>query len=167
MMSKKTPAHFLSHTWLLFIVSCVALVTSGCSGMKNAAEEKPKWTMERPINPNYYIGIAGVLKSDFPYTAKEVAKENALNSLAREIRVQVNSTSLLSTLQVNKFGLQSGESYRAQGRTFCHPNITAYRSPTWTSPIFWTQPGLIRFNGGVSNINFDVYPNPSNGKLCF
>ena len=40
------------------------------------------------------------------------------------------------TLYVNKFGLQSGESYRAQGRTFCDPNITAYRSPNWTSPIF-------------------------------
>ena len=43
------------------------------------------------------------------------------------------------TLQVNKFGLQSGESYRAQGRTFCDSNITSYRS-WWTSPIFWTQP---------------------------
>jgi hypothetical protein len=66
------------------------------------------------------------------------------------------------TLFVNKFGLQSGESYRAQGRTFCHPSITAYRSPTWTSPIFWTQPGSIRLSGGLSVNNLAVYPNPSN-----
>ncbi|MFL2573969.1 MAG: T9SS type A sorting domain-containing protein, partial [Flavobacteriales bacterium] len=61
---------------------------------------------------------------------------------------------------VNKFGLQSGESYRAQGRTFCDSNITSYRS-WWTSPIFWTQPGSIRLNGGTVINNLDVYPNPT------
>ena len=64
------------------------------------------------------------------------------------------------TMFVNKFGLQSGESYRAQGRTFCDSNITSYRS-WWTSPIFWTQPGSIRLNGGTSINNLDVYPNPT------
>ena len=103
MMSKKTPSHFLSPALYLFVMSCGLFGLSGCSGLKSVGEDKPSWTSESPINPHYYIGIAGVLKSDFPYTAKEVAKENALNSLAREIRVQVNSTSLLSTLQVNKW----------------------------------------------------------------
>jgi hypothetical protein len=65
------------------------------------------------------------------------------------------------TLFVNKFGLQSGETYRAQGRTFCDPSITAYRSPTWTSPVFWTQPVTIRLEGGASINNLDIYPNPS------
>ena len=65
------------------------------------------------------------------------------------------------TFFVNKFGLQSGESYRAQGRTFCDSNITAYRSPTWTAPIFWNQPGSIREGGGLSINNLDIYPNPS------
>ena len=64
------------------------------------------------------------------------------------------------TFYVNKFGLQPGESYRAQGRTFCDSNITSYRS-WWTSPIFWTQPGSIRMNGGTSINNLDVYPNPT------
>ncbi|MDC1063908.1 fibronectin type III domain-containing protein [Flavobacteriales bacterium] len=65
------------------------------------------------------------------------------------------------TFFVNKFGLTAGENYRAQGRTFCDSNITAYRSPTWTAPIFWTQPGSIREGGGASINNLDVYPNPS------
>ena len=65
-------------------------------------------------------------------------------------------------LFVNKFGLQSGETYRAQGRTFCDLNITAYRSPTWTSPVFWTQPGTIRLESGTSISELDIYPNPSN-----
>ena len=101
MISKELPSHFLSHTWLLFIVSCFVLMTSGCSGLKNAAEEKPIWTMERPNTPTHYIGISWVSKVEFPYTAKEVARENALNALAQEIRVKVSSTSLMSTLQVN------------------------------------------------------------------
>jgi hypothetical protein len=65
------------------------------------------------------------------------------------------------TLTVNKFGLQSGESYRAQGRTFCDSNITSYRS-WWTAPIFWTQPGTIRMGGGTTINNLNVYPNPTN-----
>ena len=64
------------------------------------------------------------------------------------------------TLFVNKFGLQQGQSYRAQGRTFCDSNITAYRS-WWTTPIFWTQPGPIRLNGGSSINNLEIFPNPS------
>ena len=64
------------------------------------------------------------------------------------------------TLSVNKFGLQSGESYRAQGRTFCDSNITSYRS-WWTTPVFWTQPGSIKIGGGSIINNLDVYPNPS------
>jgi hypothetical protein len=65
------------------------------------------------------------------------------------------------TFFVNKFGLTAGENYRAQGRTFCDSNITAYRSPTWTAPIFWTQPGSIKLEGGTAINNLDVYPNPS------
>jgi hypothetical protein len=64
------------------------------------------------------------------------------------------------TVSINKFGLQSGESYRAQGRTFCDSNVTSYRS-SWTSPIFWTQPGNIRLEGGGVINNLDIYPNPS------
>ena len=69
--------------------------------------------------------------------------------------------SILPNLFVNKFGLTPGQSYRAQGRTFCDSNITAYRSPTWTAPIFWTQPGSIREGGGLSINNLDIYPNPT------
>ncbi len=63
------------------------------------------------------------------------------------------------TFSVNKFGLQPGLDYRAQGRTFCDSNITSYRS-WWTPPIFWSQPN-IRLSGGSLISNLDVYPNPS------
>jgi hypothetical protein len=68
------------------------------------------------------------------------------------------------TLLVNKFGLQSGTDYRAQGRTFCDSNITSYRS-WWTSPIFWSQPGIIRLHGASEIKDFQVFPNPSRGNF--
>jgi len=66
------------------------------------------------------------------------------------------------TFSQTKFGLTAGQSYRAQGRTFCHATISAHRS-NWTSPIFWTQPGtLIRIESENSAINnLEIYPNPS------
>jgi hypothetical protein len=65
--------------------------------------EIPVWTSERPILSSYYVGIAAASKYENPYTAIDVARENALNSIAREIRVQVSSSSILSTLQVNNW----------------------------------------------------------------
>ena len=66
------------------------------------------------------------------------------------------------TLSVNKFGLNSGTEYRAQGRTFCDANVTSYRSD-WTNIITWTQPGVapIRLEGGSAINKLEVYPNPS------
>jgi hypothetical protein len=65
------------------------------------------------------------------------------------------------TLSINKFGLTPGQSYRAQGRTFCDSNVTSFRS-TWTAPVLWTQPGtLIRMESTSQIKNLDIYPNPS------
>ncbi|MBT5750099.1 MAG: hypothetical protein HOI39_03125, partial [Flavobacteriales bacterium] len=33
---------------------------------------------------------------------------------------------------------------RASARTWCDPTGGTYRSAGWTSPIFWTQPSVIR-----------------------
>ncbi|MBT5089582.1 MAG: fibronectin type III domain-containing protein, partial [Flavobacteriales bacterium] len=47
-------------------------------------------------------------------------------------------------LTKNKNGLTPGQAYRASARTWCDPTGGAYRSAGWTSPIFWTQPSVIR-----------------------
>ena len=65
----------------------------------------------------------------------------------------------------NKNGLVPGESYRAKSRTWCDPNGGAYKAPSWTSFIYWTQPGSIRLEGGTSINNLTVYPNPSRDKF--
>jgi len=54
-----------------------------------------------------------------------------------------------------------GQIYRGQARTWCDPNGGAYRSPSWTPLVFWTQPTSIRMEGGTAINNLAVYPNPS------
>ncbi|MDC0204657.1 M12 family metallo-peptidase [Flavobacteriales bacterium] len=61
----------------------------------------------------------------------------------------------------NKNGLLPGQTYRAQARTWCDPNGGAYRSLSWTSLVFWTQPTSVRLEGGTSINNLTIYPNPS------
>jgi len=61
----------------------------------------------------------------------------------------------------DKNNLTPGTSYRAQARTWCDPNGGAYKSPTWTSLVYWTQPTVIRLEGGNTIANLEVYPNPS------
>ncbi|SVB58479.1 uncharacterized protein METZ01_LOCUS211333, partial [marine metagenome] len=64
----------------------------------------------------------------------------------------------------NKNGLTAGQSYRASSRTWCNPLGGAHKALTWSSFIYWTQPGtLIRVEDESSTAitNLDVYPNPS------
>ena len=61
----------------------------------------------------------------------------------------------------NKNNLSPGTSYRAQARTWCSPNGGAWKSPAWTSLIYWTMPTVIRLEGGSAIANLAIYPNPS------
>ena len=65
------------------------------------------------------------------------------------------------TFTKNKNNLTPGTDYRAQARTWCDPNGGAYKSPTWTSLIYWTQPTSIRLSSDQSIDNLMIYPNPS------
>lgn len=61
------------------------------------AQERPDWVKQRPVSSMHYIGIACVSKSEKDYMQK--AKQQALNDLISEIKVNVASTSLLHTLE--------------------------------------------------------------------
>ena len=65
------------------------------------------------------------------------------------------------TFTRNKNGLTPGETYRGQSRTWCDPAGGPYKSDSWTSLIFWTQPTVIRLEGGSAIANLAIYPNPS------
>ena len=64
------------------------------------------------------------------------------------------------TFTRNKNGLTPGETYRGQSRTWCDPSGGMYKSLSWTPLIFWTQPTVVRMEGGQSITNLDIYPNP-------
>jgi len=64
-------------------------------------------------------------------------------------------------LTKNKNGLTSGQAYKGWARTWCDPNGGPYRAIAWTSPVLWSQPTVIRLEGGTAIANLDIYPNPS------
>jgi hypothetical protein len=65
------------------------------------------------------------------------------------------------TFTKDKNGLTPGTSYRGQARTWCSPGGGAWKSPSWTSLIYWTMPTVIRLAGEYAIANLEVYPNPS------
>ena len=50
----------------------------------------------------------------------------------------------------DKNGLTPGQTYRASARTWCDPNGGTYRSASWSSFIYWTQPTSVRIDGGAA-----------------
>lgn len=79
-------------------------ILPGCTGKKETVSTsqttvtKPSWVVSRPLANNAFIGI-GVAQKVPGTDYRAVAKENALSDLASEIKVNVNSNSLLYTLE--------------------------------------------------------------------
>ena len=79
------------------------------------AQECPDWVKQRPVSSMHYIGIGCVSKSEKDYMQK--AKQQALNDLISEIKVNVASTSLLHTLEENdRVWSEYEESIRVEAR---------------------------------------------------
>ena len=85
----------------------LAISLLGCKSKKNLSESEisskksPEWVSQRPISSSYYVGIgvASILKNPTDYAS--IAKNNALNDLASEIEVKINSNSVLYNLEQN------------------------------------------------------------------
>ena len=96
---------------LTFCISLAALVLfTNCSGNRETAALVPDWVAQSPVKSGYYVGIGSASKLVHPLDADAVAKQNALDNLSREIRVQVQSTSSSNALQVNGWLSESFES---------------------------------------------------------
>ncbi len=91
------PKRFAAAMMVLVIGACWV----GCAGSRQVTAPIPSWVMESPVSSSYYIGIGSASKAIHPLDADAVAKRNALDNLSREIRVQVQATSTMNTLQVN------------------------------------------------------------------
>lgn len=89
---------------LLYIPLLV--LTLSCSSSKktqdpvsnqSALDDRPSWVKSRPMSGSDYIGI-GIASKNRPDHI-EVAKKNALNDLASEIKVNISGNSFLHTLE--------------------------------------------------------------------
>lgn len=85
----------------------LAISLFGCKSKKNlneseiSSKKSPEWVSRRPISSSYYlgIGVTSILKNPTDYAS--IAKNNALNDLASEIEVKINSNSVLYNLEQN------------------------------------------------------------------
>jgi hypothetical protein len=64
-----------------------------------AFAQAPEWVSSRPVNSTYYIGIAPASKNNTSY--QQIARRNALDDLLSEIRVTVQSISILNQMDKN------------------------------------------------------------------
>ncbi len=66
---------------VLFVISTLAF----------AQEKLPSWVEQRPVDPQYYIGIGYASKTEHPTDYQKVARDNALSDIASQIKVQISS----------------------------------------------------------------------------
>jgi len=89
----------------LFILVIAVLTSCGSSKKLSKHDEQmlnaPIWVKSRPINGLYYIGIAKINKSSYQNDYIEAAKRIALNDLASEISVKIQSNSIVSSFEDN------------------------------------------------------------------
>jgi hypothetical protein len=80
--------------FLLLIVACSPKV-------QQPVNPKPVWLSAKPLQPGYYTGIGHSTKTGTNNYVQE-AKKSALEDLVSEIKVNVSSSSILSTFEDNK-----------------------------------------------------------------
>ena len=90
---------------ILLILGGIAIGFTNCSSTAPVSNTpaalviRPNWVTKRPVDPNYYIGVAVASKTTNPTTYAIVAQRNALNELASSIEVKVKSNSMLFSFE--------------------------------------------------------------------
>ena len=102
----------------------VLLMLIGCSAQNGMAKRRPpKWVKERPVTPDFYVGIAVVKKDATQTNYMQLAKNQALQDLCSEISVTISSNSVLKQFETNT---QFTEEFEANVRTSLIQNIEGY-----------------------------------------
>ncbi|MFP4025611.1 MAG: LPP20 family lipoprotein [Thiohalospira sp.] len=100
-MLRKLNSTFILLAALIFSFQACSIVL--------AAQKKPKWISQKPIDNTYYIGIGKSNKSNSDYL--QSAKNKALADLISEISVNISTNSLLHQLEDNSGLKESYEAY--------------------------------------------------------
>ena len=110
-------------TTLSIALGSMFLWMTSCAGPQATVAPAPAWVLQSPVKPGYYIGIGSASKLAHPLDAEAVAKQNALDNLSREIRVQVQSTNTTNALQVNGW---LSESFAAESRSTTNEDLEGF-----------------------------------------
>ncbi len=91
--------------------------------VETESNARPQWLNRRPIDPNYYIGISGSskMKDKFGYASSSQTK--ALENIASEIKVKVESNSVLYELEKNS---EFKDSYESVVQSKTSQNLEGY-----------------------------------------
>ncbi len=121
----------------------VILIFSFLFCLSGNAQKCPDWVKQRPVNSMYYTGIASVSRAESDYMEK--AKAKALQDLASEIKITVNSNSLLKTLE--QHGAVESE-YEESIKTQVSERLEKYELvETWQDDDrYWVYYQLNRFD---------------------
>lgn len=85
--------------FILFVL--VACSPASTPTKKDDKNPKPDWLAAKPNQPSYYIGIGRATK-DGVTNHIQAAKKSALEDLVSEIKVNISSSSVLSSIDANK-----------------------------------------------------------------
>ena len=104
--------------------SMVILMLVGCSAQQSMAKRRPpKWVKERPITPEYYVGIAVVKKDANQTSYMQLAKNQALQDLCSEISISISANSVLKQFENN---ISFTEEFESNVRTSLVQNLEGY-----------------------------------------
>ena len=90
--------NYAIRTVLLGGIVALLVGLSACGGTQKWADQ-PDWVAQRPNLSSYYIGVSSASKMQFGADADATAKKRALADMAGQIRVVIESTSILHTTQ--------------------------------------------------------------------
>lgn len=129
----KLSTHFLLASMaFLFLLSCSSGKEVQKEEQVQAEKPRPQWIKERPNSAGYYVGIGSASKVRNPLDYALVAKKNALNDLASEIKVSVEGESFLNVIE-HDYDFQ--ESFQSTIVTKTNEDIENYESVgNWENP---------------------------------
>ncbi len=123
------------YNYVLFLLLMVgSLSFTSCGGSKPVVvepvvDDRPTWVKSRPMTNAYYIGIGISSKHRPENDHAQNAKNNALNDLASEISVHINSNSFLLSLE-REYKFE--EEYKSNIKATINQNLEGYEIvDTW------------------------------------
>ncbi|NOT74192.1 MAG: LPP20 family lipoprotein [Cyclobacteriaceae bacterium] len=120
----------------LIVASCGPAATQNKSKKKGKQENpKPAWLNAKPMTDQYYVGIGHGTKDGTSNYVQE-AKKSALEDLVSEIKVNISSTSVLTSIDQNK---EFRDKYEQMIQTTAADEIEEFESvDSWEDPVnYW------------------------------